>query len=248
MRPESGWVADFDESNHPVECTLRSVGYWEVGSPRIFPDEESSPPMPRETVSRPGIGRIGISKDRKEAWVPDDIEDLWRSFKDLHPDKLEVLLRAGNAYLNADRMWPEEPTAYALFHVVACEALKPTGRQYDRLNVYDVVASLVGEPEARKLKDLPVGPQKVRSKYVHRGVLAAGELRSSFLLDDVFADPSFDEMLRELSSTCRTCLVEWLRCGGEYTVVSLPRAGGKDGLLTRLRRALVRYLPWTAAR
>lgn len=224
VRPRYGWVAEFDDRRRPTTCTLRSVGYWEVGPPRTFPDKGSCPPIARETVSRPGIGRIGMWPDQKERWVPDDIDELWLSFIGLSAEKLDHFLRAGNAYLNAGPLWPEQRTAYALFHVVACEALKPPGDQFDRLNIYDIVASLVGQQKAQMLKELAIKPQTLRSRYVHRGELAAGEFLSSLLADDVFADPSFDEMVRELSTLCRVCLVEWLRCSGEYTVVPLRRS------------------------
>ena len=182
VRPEYGWVADFDERHRPIDCKLRSVGYWEVAPVRTFPDKPSPSTIPQEIVSRPGLGRTGIWPDQKEAWVPDDIESLWLSFKTLPPTKLATFLRAGNAYLNAGPMWPEQQTAYTLFHVVACEALKPSGSQHDSLNIYDVVASLVGPNEAQNLKDLSIKPQTVRSKHVHRGDLAAGELLPSLLL------------------------------------------------------------------
>ena len=42
------------------------------------------------------------------------------------------------------------------------------------------------------------------------------------LVHDYFKDPSFDEMLRELSPITRVCLIEWLRCGGSYKVVRCP--------------------------
>ena len=48
------------------------------------------------------------------------------------------------------------------------------------MNIYDVVASLVGVKESQDLKDLSIRPQAVRSEHVHRGELAAGELLPSF--------------------------------------------------------------------
>ena len=68
-------------------------------------------------------------------------------------------------------MWPDQRTAYAVFLVVACEALKPSGKRYDQANVYDVVASLITPSEGELLRGLSVPPQRVRSKHVHRGEL-----------------------------------------------------------------------------
>ena len=156
-----------------------------------------------------------------ERWVPKDVEELWQRFLSLPPMKREHLLRAGNAFMTAHLMWPEQRTAYGAFLVVACEALKPIGKASDRVNIYDVVASLVSAEEATTLRQLTFHPQKVRSKHLHRGDLLAGELLPMFF-NDYFRDPSFDEMLRILARVSRMCMIEWLRLGGKYKVVHLP--------------------------
>ena len=135
----------------------------------------------------------------------------------------EQLLRAGTDYLNAKSVGPDQRTASAAFLVVACEALKPTGGRYNKLNIYNVIESLLGPNEAKRLRELSVHPQRVRHGHLHRGELVAGELLS-MLVRDHFMDPSFDEMLTELSAISRMCLIEWLRCGGSYSVVRLPCA------------------------
>lgn len=218
VRPEYGWVADFDEIGRPTACSLRLVGYWEVGPPRSFPNRGSYPSVPRETVVRPGLGRTGIWSDMHEQWVPADIDDLWRKFDGLPMAKRENFLRAGNAYLIAQSMFPAQRTACATFLVVACETLKPPGRRYDELNIYDVVASLISPVEATRLRQLSIHPQKVRSGHVHRGFLLADELLPRLIHDD-FADPSFDEMLSELYWVSRVCLIEWLRLKGQFKIV-----------------------------
>jgi len=120
-------------------------------------------------------------------------------------------------------MWPDQRTAYAVFLVVACETLKPSGKRYDQANVYDVVASLITPSEGELLRGLSVQPQRVRSKHLHRGELASDELLP-MLIHNPFKDPSFDEMIGELSRVSRVCLIEWLRCRGDYTLVRLPRS------------------------
>ena len=94
------------------------------------------------------------------------------------------------------------------------------------MNVYDVVASLIGTAEADALRNLSMHPQKVRSRHVHRAELAAGELLATFIHNH-FADPSFDQMLTELSKACRMSLIEWLRCGGRYAVVRAPSVASR---------------------
>lgn len=225
---ERGWTCEMDELFRIKDCKLGHIGYAEISKPAAFPSPGDAPPIEKRQASRPGLGPYGIWPDMHEQWVPADIEELWRLFNDLPPSKQDHFLRAGNAHLLAQSMWPDQRTAYAAFLVVACEALKPSGRQYDKLNLYDVVASLLSLNEAEALRRH--SPQRVRSKHLHRGDLAAGEFLP-ILIHDYFADPSFDAMLRELSRVCRVCLVEWLRCKGEY---KLDRSASvKVGLLTR---------------
>jgi hypothetical protein len=223
-----------------VNCTLREVGYFETLATQGFPAAGTAPPIERRSVTRPGLGPYGITSDMHELWVPGDIEQLWDSFVRLPRPKLEHLLRAGNAYLIAKSMWPDQRTAYAAFLVVACEALKPIGKRYDGLNAYDVITSLVSASEAQRLRELAIHPQRVRSAHVHRGELAAGELLA-MLVHNHFGDPSFDEMLGVLSIVSRMCLIEWLRRGGNYGVVSMPRTGQKG--TTRSKTTSVRKGP-----
>jgi hypothetical protein len=220
---ERGWVCDVNAEGRITECTLRNVGYAELSPRTEFPIHGCVSPVARRDVTRPGLGPYGIWPDMQEQWVPADIEQLWQSFLMLPSAKREHLLRAGNAFLIAASMWPDQRTAYAAFLVVACEALKPAGKRYDSMNVYDVVASLVSPNDAVGLRELSLQPQRIRSKHVHRGELVAGELLP-MLMNNYFMDPSFHQMLRELSDISRICLIEWLRCGGTYRVVRIPHA------------------------
>ena len=219
---EQGWVCDTDAEGRYTDCKLRNIGYVELISPPGFPESGHAPPIEKRDVTRPDLGPYGITGDMHERWVPRDIEELWRRFMALPPAKREHLLRAGNAFMTAQLMWPDQRTAYGAFLVVACEALKPNGKAADRMNIYDIVASLVSTSEAQYLRQLTFHPQKIRSKHLHRGDLLAGELRPMFF-DEHFKDPSFDEMLRVLTRVSRMCLIEWLRLGGKYKVVRLPR-------------------------
>jgi hypothetical protein len=239
---ERGWVCDIDAEGRFTDCTLRNIGYIELAPQAGFAKLGSTQPVERRDVERPGLGPHGITSDMHEEWVPGDIEELWRRFMTLPPAKRDHLLQAGNAYLTAQLMWPGQRSAYAAFLVVACEALKPTGRRYDRMNVYDVVASLVSVGDAQQLRQLSLHPQKVRSEHLHRGKLSAGELRP-MLMHDHFMDPSFDEMLRLLARVCRICLIEWLRREGKYEVIRLAREkrGIASAVLEFINRGLRRW-------
>jgi hypothetical protein len=231
---ERGWVCDADAEGCFIDCKLRNIGYVELSPQAGFPKRGCIPSVERRDLTRPGLGPYGITSDMHAEWVPGDIEQLWQSFMALPLAKRAHLLRAGNAYSIAQLMWPDQRTAFAAFLVVACEALKPTGKAGDRLNVYDIVASLVSSNEAHRLRQLTFQPQKVRSKHLHRGELVAGELLPMFS-DDHFRDPSFDEMLRIFSSISRICLIEWLRLGGKYKIVRMPREKHRPGTGTTSR-------------
>src|SRR5215213_7201551 len=223
---EDAWVPEVDAEGRITDCELRNVGYVELSQQEGFPKRGSARPIERREVTRPGLGHFGITSDVNEQWVPADIEQLWDTFMGLPDSRREHLLRAGNAYLIARSMWPNQRTAYAAFLVVACEALKPTEPTKGKtksLTLYDVIASLLGKKEAKRLRELSVPPHEVRHGHLHRGELAAGELLP-MLVHNYFMDPSFDEMLRELSPITRQCLIEWLRNGGSYKVVRCPPA------------------------
>jgi len=142
---ERRWVCDVDTTGRLTDCKLRDTGYVELTPELGFPKRWCGRAVERRDVTRPGLGPFGIRTDMDEQWVPRDIEGLWRGFLALSPAKRDHLLRAGNAFLIAQSMWPDQRTAYAAFLVVACEALKPSGKRHDRMNVYDVVASLMDE-------------------------------------------------------------------------------------------------------
>jgi hypothetical protein len=222
---EEGWVPEVDAEGRLTDCKRRNIGYVELSPQEVFPKPGSTRPIERRDVTRPGLGPFGLTSDMNEQWVSADIEQLWNSFVRLPDSKREHLLRAGNAYLIAKSMWPDQRTAYAAFLVVACEALKPTGtgRRNKSITIYDVIASLLSKVEAKRIRELSVPPHEVRHGHLHRGELAAGELLP-MLVHDYFMDQSFDEMLRELSPITRQCLIEWLRNGGSYKVVRCPPA------------------------
>lgn len=216
---ESGraWTYEIDEAGKVAGCDVRHLGYWETARPGGMPQRGGSPPVPLRPVQRPGLERSGIWPDDVEQAVPEDVVRLWQQLRDLAPRERDQFLRAGNAYLIARSMWPDQRTAYAAFMVVACESLKPIGRRYEASNVYDVVEGLLGAAEARELRQLRLAPQRVRSRHLHRGELVAGEL-VPFLLQQHFGDPSFHETASALARITRACLIEWLGRGGTYAV------------------------------
>jgi hypothetical protein len=215
------WVNRVENGQY-IECELRHAAYCELTHQRTMPVLGEQPPTRLITVNRPGLGPRGIGMADDLLRIPDDINVLWSQFQSL-PDRLrQQFLRAGNAFVNAQPFWPDQRTAYTSFLVVACEALKPIGRKFKQANVYDVVASFLNAQAALELKESSNPPQKVRSNHFHRGELVDHELAPSFGTD-YFEDPSFDSMIRQLAERTQICLVEWLRCGGSYHFLWLPR-------------------------
>ena len=104
----------------------------------------------------------------------------------------------------------------------SCHRPPPHDKRFEKRNVYHVVEGLLGANEAQQLRQLHLAPQQVRSGHLHRGELVGGEL-VQILMQSYFGDPSFDMTLSVLTQTTRACLIEWLRCGGRYTL-KRPRA------------------------
>jgi hypothetical protein len=220
---KSGWAWTYktDEAGKVSECDLRPLGYWETTSHSGMPQPGEVRPIPLRPVQRPGLEQSGIRAEDLEQAVPQDTVDLWQKYTDLPAAQRSHFLRAGNAYQIARSMWPDQRTAYAAFMVVACESLKPAGRRNDNGNISTVVEGLLDTSEAQQLRQLRLAPQRVRSQHLHRGELAGGEL-VPFLLQKDFGDPAFDDTVSTLTRTTRTCLIEWLRRGGRYTLKRPP--------------------------
>ena len=230
----STWVPQIDEMHQIIGCRIQPVGYAEVGDIAGFPSRGSGPAMPREHIIRPGLGRHAIDIGETELQVPADTEQLWQQFNSLSHELKTQLRGACNAYSHAQSMWHTDRTSFVLYLVVACEALKPSTRRYDDINIYDVVATFAGTQTAADLRRLSISPQSVRSKHVHRGFLAE-DIFNTVSLEDPFADPTFDSMVRMLAELTRICLIEWLRAGGNPRFVRLPRP---QAALGRQRRSM----------
>jgi hypothetical protein len=212
-RLDEMWTIEVDASGRWVDCMLRTSGYWEPAPSNEMPKAGAAPKVPMRPVERPALEPSGIRLEDSEQSVPEDIVDLWSKLRNLPRPKREQFLRAGSAYQTALLLSREDQgTAAAAFMVVACESLKPAGRQHDDWNIYRVVNWLLGASKAEELRQMQLPPQKLRSEHFHRGELHAGEL-APILLRHSFFDPTFDQTARPLPQTTRACIIEWLRRG-----------------------------------
>ena len=225
MNADQDWVADSDAEQGWIDSRLRTVGYIELDTAHDLPRQGTAPALPLIPKDLLEHGPYGSSSVDSCIRVPDDVVSLWQQFQHLGPDRHMQFMRACNAYSIARSMFPHQRTAYATFLVVACEALKPPGNRARDANLYDVIATLLDTATAAQLQTLRHPPQKVRSAQVHRGELRSNELARDLEMD-AFADPSFDEMLNQLSRITRQCLMEWLRRGGIDALVWMPRPVG----------------------
>ncbi len=233
------WTCERDGAGSATNCHLRSLGYLEAARESGMPQAGQAPTIPLREVQRPGLGPLGINMADTEQAVPQDTVQLWQTLNGLGEDKRAQFLRAGNAYQIACSLWPDQMTAWAAFMVIACESLKPVGKPFDNRNIYDVVEALVGHSESRELRQLRLPPQRVRSRHLHRGELAAGELVPA-LRQMYFCDPSFQDPASQLARIARTCLIEWLRKGGNYALdarkTSTRRSARSRGPATNPKR------------
>ena len=170
------WVNTVDDKGRYTRCELRQSAYYELDPEPKMPVPGSHRAVPNKHVQRPGLGALGIRPDDAELTVPDDIHGLWHQLQSLPEPRRRQFLQAGNAYSIAQLMWPDQRTTITSFLVVACEALKPSGRKYRGANVYDVIASLQGAAVAETLRTLALYPQGVRSQLFHHGTVVSDEL------------------------------------------------------------------------
>lgn len=185
-------------------------------------------------VSRPDRSLPGTSISEQEYSPPADTVQLWQAFNALSRESREQFVRAGRAWQVALSLSSEHPTASAAFMVVACEALKPVEKRFDRHNIYHVVEALLGKPTADRLRSQRFQPQQMRSRHFHRGELAGSEL-APLLMMSTFTDPSFDEAHRFLANVTPAAIIEWLRANGKVSLSKsvAPKAARQTNARTR---------------
>ena len=213
--PHGGYAWTIDPMKPEPE--LRQLGYIEQNVSTEMPRPGQHPQVPLHHVDRPDFAFRGIMSDETEQSLPADVHDLWQRYVNLPAERQEQFRRAARAYQLGLSLWRQHRTASLAFRVVACEALKPPGRKYDRWNVYDVVEGLLGTSYAEPLRQLAFPPQKIRSFHLHRGALLGAEGVHQMMIA-TFHDPTFDEDYRVVAQATHAAMIEWLRAGGACPV------------------------------
>lgn len=221
--PEQGltwtWTSTADGT---VECAVRNLGYCEKDNPSEMPARNAGRTMPLRAVARPDFSLRGIDITTTEMSFPADVTDLWAAYCALAEDSRQQFLQAGSKWQEALAHSRDRDTLSFALMVVACESLKPEGRQFQDHNIYDVVDALLGTTAAEPLKAHWFRPQNVRNVHFHRGEFLSSEFAQVEMISS-YRDPTFDQARRALAPITQETIIEWLRRRGVFTMAPIER-------------------------
>ena len=204
-----------------IASEVRTLGYIEQVHFPQMPEQDRDRPVPRRQVNRPDSSMRGIEVGDTEISAPEDIGDLWKMYRDLKPARKWQFLQVAAKFQEAMTLWRESRTLSFSLLVVSCEALKPSGKSFNRHKIYDVVEALLGKPVATKLKQDGFRAHHIRSTHLHLGEFHGSE----FIIEPMgpnYYDPTFDEAHRELTRVAQAAIIEWLRRGGVVELQPIP--------------------------
>jgi hypothetical protein len=194
---------------------VHARGYFEPVTVFAMPDPGLVAAVPLVPTSRPDLAERGIDiVDEVEQRMPADTADLWHTLQRLGPRQRQTFKQAAGLLQAGFRLGSSHETASVALIVAACEALEPsTGRSRDR-NIYDVIASLIGDAVADRVES-EFGFQRIRNAYFHAGAVRGGEF-VGHLLTSAFFDPTFMISRGRLVPIATALMIEWLSRRGEY--------------------------------
>lgn len=213
--PQTGRAWTFKEG--AIDCEVRNLGYVEKEIPKEMPIRGRCRSMPLRPVSRPNFSQRGIFPDDRELTLPADVEDLWAKYCLLTEDKRRQFLQAAAKWQEALTQVGNRSTLRFALMVVACEALKPTGREFRDCNIYQIVKVLLGDPVAERLREDWFRPQDVRNAHLHLGEFRGSEFIERLIWSSYY-DPTFDHARWELAPIVQEAIIEWLRRSGTFTM------------------------------
>jgi len=206
------------EPSASTNCAVRQLGYLELDNPPAMPvRKNASRLLPLRAVSRPDFSLRGIRVTDSEQSLPADVIDLWTSYRSLPADLGRQFLQAAAKWQEALMIGRERSTLSFALMVVACEALKPSGREFWDHNIYHVVEALLGTQHVAPLRQHPFPPKAVRGRHLHRGEFHGSEFVQA-AITSTYEDPSFDQAHRAVAWITQAAIIEWLRCRGEFTM------------------------------
>lgn len=211
------WIADAEGQ---VECDTRNLGYSEKEWPKEMPTRGQVPPVPLYEVHRPDFSRRS-NVSQTELRLPADVHDLWQAFSQLPIERHWQFLQVGSIWQLALSLDDDHETMRFALMVAACEALKPSDRQFRDRNVYEVVEGLLGSSNAEFLRE-QLQAQDVRNAHLHSGEFRGDEFVQHIMMSS-FQDPSFGFAGRDLRRITQATIIEWLRLGGIFTMPTRKR-------------------------
>jgi hypothetical protein len=172
-------------------------------------------------VTRPDFSlSVNSFAGANELSLPGDIAQLWESYRSLSPALSRQFLKAAAKWQEAVTLSLDRPTLSFALMVVACEALKPSDRKFNRHNINHVVGALLGKTIAAWLKSDWFRAQYTRSVHLHLGEFLGSEFQPETTLSR-FCDPTFGQARRALADITRAAIIEWLRRGGNFFMRAL---------------------------
>ena len=217
--PERGQVWTWTDG---ADCAVRQLGYVEHDNPREMPARGEYRSVPLRQLARPDFSLRGIDGSITEESLPSDISDLWMSYRTLAPHLSQRFLQAAAKWQEALKLSRFRSTLSFALMVVACEALKPPGREFREHNIYHVVEALLGKTVADKLREPWLQPQDVRTEHLHLGKFRSSEFMETALTQS-YQDPTFDQALRALALIAQESIIEWLRRQGAFVLPPTKR-------------------------
>jgi hypothetical protein len=215
--------------NGTAECEVRWLGYVEQQNPDQMPVRGQFPPAPLHHVERPdfSLSINNIVGAVTELSLPSDITALWAAYRGLKSDRRRQFMQAAAKWQEASMHWRHRPTLSFALLVVACEALKPSGRQFKEHNINDVAEALLGDIVAARLQEDWFRACHVRNVHLHIGEFRGSEFVTA-TIPPRFDDPTFEFARRELEVITRAAIIEWLRRQGVFSMPDQPKSSRKS--------------------
>jgi hypothetical protein len=195
---------------------VRNLGYLEEHEPSQMP-APGTYPLPLYPVTRPHEVTRGTRLIDTEIALPGDVLDLWGNYRALEDRQRSKFLQAAAKWQEALLHWEDRSTLSFALMVVACEALKPSDRQFNDHKIDDLVEALLGASTAAHLKQDWFRAHHVRSVHLHLGEFRGLEF-DLLHRPGRFYDPTFDLARDELFKITNAAIIEWLRRRGTFTL------------------------------
>jgi hypothetical protein len=216
------WTSEIGADGKTV-CSVRNLGYFELGGPLQMPARGVVQPVPLYSITRPCLSEHYGMED--QATLPADVGTLWAHYQALKSEQKSKFLQVAAKWQEALIHWKNRGTLSFTLLVVACEALKPSERDFNDHTINEVAGALLNDTVSERLKQDWFRAHYMRSQHLHLGEVRYGELQPSSMRD--FFDPTLREAHWELSRVVNAAIIEWLSLRGDFTLPPLTSRPAK---------------------